>query len=128
MSAKRLFDGCDKRFRITTFVPPPYVGHILEGVYSVLAKDGQPELAYGQYDHVAWWSGKGTEQFRPLEGSNATSGSPADSVQLVFTIPRDERILSLVLEFGLIPNHPWEEPVVCIDECHVTGTKEREGE
>jgi hypothetical protein len=106
-------------YRITTFVPLENLECLLEGIIRVVP------LQYGKYDRVAWWSAVGTEQFRPLQGANPTVGSEGKiervpSVRLEFTIPRYRALLERVLTVGLIPHHPWEEPVVFVDESLVT--------
>jgi kynurenine formamidase len=108
-------------YRITTFVPPDHVDSLLEGVERVVP------LVFGQYESCAWWSGLGVEQFRPLPGSTPTVGAPGrtervPSVRLEFAIPRDPELLERVLSHGVIPNHPWEEPAVFIDESLATAS------
>lgn len=111
-------------YRITTFVPPDRLEALLTGIGSVVA------LQYGKYDHAAWWSAEGVEQYRPLPGSNPTSGaqgqvSRVPSVRLEFIIPRDPLLLDKVVGLGLVPNHPWEEPAVFVDESSVTLARHR---
>jgi hypothetical protein len=102
-------------YRITTFVPPDHLERLLNGITTAYP------LQHGNYDKVFWWSGPGTEQFRPLSGANPSYGeldstSRSASIQVVFSIPRDAQILEHVLQNGLIPNHPWEVPAIYIDE------------
>jgi hypothetical protein len=109
-------------YRITTFVPPDHVDAVLEGV------EREVPLVFGRYDHSAWWSAPGVEQFRPLPGSTPTVGKPGQierlpTIRLEFAIPRDPTLLERVLSRGLLPNHPWEEPAVFIDESQATATK-----
>ncbi len=109
-------------YRITTFVPLDRLETLLTGITSVVP------LKYGRYDQAAWWSAEGVEQFRPLPGSNPSSGtqghiSRVASVRVEFIIPRDPLLLDKVLTLGLIPNHPWEEPAVFVDESSVTLTQ-----
>ena len=106
-------------YRITTFVPPDRLEALLAGITSVVP------LQYDRYDRAAWWSAEGVEQFRPLPGSNPSSGvqgqiSRVASLRVEFIIPREPLLLDKVLTFGLIPNHPWEEPAVFVDESNVT--------
>jgi len=106
-------------YRITTFVPLDRLETLLTGITSVVP------LQYGRYDQAAWWSAEGVEQFRPLPGSNPSSGAQGQisrvaSVRVEFIIPRDPLLLDKVLTLGLIPNHPWEEPAVFVDESNIT--------
>ena len=114
-------------YRVTTFVPPDHLNGLLEGVLRVVP------LEHGRYDRIAWWSTPGTEQFRPLPGANPTTGSEGQvervaSVRVEFAIPRDPAVLERFLTLGLIPNHPWEEPAVFVDESIVTLTQVLPGE
>lgn len=109
-------------YRVTTFVPPEHLDRLLEGIFAAAP------LSFGRYDQVAWFSSPGTEQFRPRPGANPTLGSVgvlerADSIALVFSLPRDPELLDKVLSEGLIPSHPWEEPVIYIDEALSTRTQ-----
>lgn len=106
-------------YRVTTFVPPEHLEALLKGITSVVP------LAYGRYDHVALWSAPGIEQFRPQEGSNPTLGQTdtverGTSIKLEFAIPRDDELLHRLLTDGIIKSHPWEEPVIYVDECQTT--------
>jgi len=76
---------------------------------------------YGKYEHVFWWSAPGVEQFKPLKGSHPTVGQIGvternPSIKVEFCIPRETALLDKVLKEGLVPNHPWEEPVIYIEE------------
>lgn len=108
-------------YRITTFVPPDHVEAVLEGV------EREVPLVFGRYDRSAWWSAVGTEQFRPLPGSAPRVGEPGQvervaTVRLEVAIPRQPALLERVLSRGVLPNHPWEEPAVFIDEALATAT------
>ena len=110
-------------YRITTFIPPDHLEQLLEGVVAVVP------LTYGRYDRAAWWSAEGTEQFRPLPGAKPTFGKEGHTervptVRVEFTIPREPDLLERLLHEGLIPNHPWQQPAVFIDESTVTLTEE----
>jgi len=105
-------------YRITTFVPPDRLEALLAGIGKVVP------LRYGHYDLAAWWSAEGVEQYRPLPGSNPTSGvagqvSRVASIRLEFVIPRDPVLLNSVVASGLVPNHPWEEPAIFVDESSI---------
>jgi hypothetical protein len=106
-------------YRVTTFVPPDRVDALLEGIVR------QVPLTYGLYDRAAWWSAVGVEQFRPLPGANPAFGEigrveRVPTVRIEFAIPRDRAMLRRFLTKGLIPNHPWQEPAIFIDESEIT--------
>jgi hypothetical protein len=108
-----------KVYRVTTFVPPDRVDALLDGIVR------EVPLEYGRYDRSAWWSAVGVEQFRPLPGAQPTFGEVGrtervPTVRIEFVIPRDRALLDRCLTRGLIPNHPWQEPAIFIDESEVT--------
>ena len=110
-----------RMYRVTIFVPPDYVDALLDGVVR------EVPLTYGQYDRSAWWSAPGVEQFRPLPGSTPTVGKPGQvervpTVRLEFAIPRDPALLERVLSRGVIPNHPWQEPAIFVDDSLATAS------
>jgi hypothetical protein len=112
-------------YRITTFISSERVDALLEGVARV------DPLQYGQYDRAAWWSAVGVEQFRPLPGAKPTLGEVGrtervPTVRIEFAIPRDPALLTRFLTQGLIPNHPWQEPAIFVDESQVTVSHPRE--
>jgi hypothetical protein len=107
-----------RMYRVTTFVPPQSVDALLEGV------EREVPLRYGSYDRAAWWSAVGVEQFRPLPGARPAFGEVGrtervPTVRIEFAIPRDPALLMRVLSLGLIPNHPWREPAIFVDESQV---------
>lgn len=109
-------------YRITTFLPPESVEAVLDAV------EGQTPLVFGPYDRSAWWSAAGTEQFRPMAGADPTVGragktEQVPTVRLEFAIPRDPGLLARVVDEGVLPSHPWQEPAVFVDECMVTATR-----
>lgn len=106
----------EKAYRITVFVPPAQLEEVVASITMVLPPNND------QYGEVFWWSAPGTEQFRPLEGSNPASGSVGelsrmDSIELKFLLPRNKKLLHKVVEEGIYPAHPWEAPVITIDKC-----------
>jgi hypothetical protein len=114
-------------YRITVFVPPTDLERLLEHIVMITP------LAYGLYDNVAWWSHPGTEQFRPLPGSHPARGfhhsiERGSAVKLEFSIPRDEELLDRVINEGIVPAHPWEEPVICVAETLSTRMKADESD
>jgi hypothetical protein len=112
-----------KIYRVTTFVPPEHLDTLLRGIAS------EAPLRYGQYDQSAWWSAVGVEQFRPLPGAKPTSGTVGTvervpTVRVEFAIARDPTQLAQLIERGLRPNHPWQEPAVFIDETEIAVSDE----
>lgn len=107
-----------KAYRVTVFVPPAQLELLLTSITKVLSANNN------QYSEVFWWSAPGVEQFRPLAGSHPTSGiigelSRVKSIALKFLIPRDAKLLRQIIETGVRQVHPWESPVITIDECHL---------
>ena len=110
----------EKAYRITVFVPPAQLEEVLSSITRVL-----PPVS-GKYREVFWWSSPGTEQFRPLEGSNPTSGSLSElsrmgSIELKFLVPRNKELLNKIIEEGIRSAHPWEAPVITVDKCRLVG-------
>jgi hypothetical protein len=110
-----------RMYRVTTFVPPDHLDSLLEGIVR------EVPLTYGLYDRSAWWSAIGVEQFRPLPGSAPTVGQPGrvervSTVRLELAIPRDPGLLDRVLSRGVIPNYPWQEPAVFVDDSLATAS------
>lgn len=110
----------EKAYRITVFVPPAQLEEVLASITKVLPSN------FGKYREVFWWSSPGTEQFRPTEGSNPTSGSVGElsrmeSIELQFVVPRNTELLNQVIDDGIRSAHPWEEPVIIVDKCQITG-------
>ena len=74
-------------------------------------------LEYGKYDHVAFLSATGLEQFRPLQGSRAGEQAELSAVpttRITFAIPEDVNILHKVIA-AVRYAHPYEEPVVHVE-------------
>jgi hypothetical protein len=110
-------------YRVTTFVPPDHLDALLGGLTA------EVPLRYGQYDHAAWWSAVGVEQFRPLPGAKPTHGTVGavervPTVRVEFVIARDRELLSRVIEKGVRPHHPWQEPAIFVDEAEIAVSDE----
>jgi hypothetical protein len=102
-------------YRVVVFVPESALEKFIQRI--------SPEIPsfLGPYDHVVWWSGTGTEQFRPLQGADQAAGKtgeidrePSRRVELSF--PFDKAALKKFVEDVIVPAHPWEKPVVYICE------------
>ncbi len=105
-------------YRITVFIPPDSV----ESLRASLRATGM--LAYGDYADVMWRSAPGEECFTPRAGSVPAVGSTGkathrDSTQVVFSIALDRNRLETVMD-TISSVHPWEEPVVFVDETMAT--------
>lgn len=101
-------------YRITVFIPPDS----LESLRASLRATGV--LGYGAYADVMWRSTPGEECFTPGAATMPTVGlagevTHCDSSQVVFSIARDRNSLETVME-TISAVHPWEEPVVFVDE------------
>lgn len=102
-------------YKVTTYLPVRSISRVMKTIRRVV------QLKYGNYDCVAWWCANWVEEFRPLKGSNPTSGKRGKlervpSVKLQITIPRKRKLLKKIIERGIVPNHPWEVPVILVDE------------
>ncbi len=74
-------------------------------------------LRYGSYDHVAFRSATGVEQFRPLRGSRAGEQqglSEVPTYRITFAIPEDDNTLHKVVA-AVRDAHPYEEPVLHVE-------------
>ena len=74
-------------------------------------------LEYGKYDHVAFRSATGVEQFRPLRGARAGEQavlSEVPTTRITFAIPEDVAILQKVIAAARYA-HPYEEPVLHVE-------------
>ena len=102
-------------YRVVVFVPPVALDAVKQGILAVDA------LAAGGYEHGMWWSAPGSEQFRPRPGARPAQGEAGftevvDSVRLEFCLPRDPLRLQRIFEQGIVPHHPWQVPVVQVEE------------
>jgi hypothetical protein len=107
----------DKAFRLE----PAYIVSVnvpSEAAEKVLRSitDSVP-LEYGNYDHVAFRSATGVEQFRPLKGSHAGElalVAEVPTTRITFAIQEDVNILHKVIAAVRFA-HPYEEPVVHVE-------------
>jgi hypothetical protein len=107
----------DKAFRLE----PAYIVSVnvpTEAAEKVLRSitDSVP-LEYGKYDHVAFRSAIGVEQFRPLKGSRSGEQAVVAEVpttRITFAIQEDVNILHKVIA-AVRYAHPYEEPVVHVE-------------
>lgn len=102
-------------YRVVVFVPSAALDAVKQGVLAVDA------LAAGDYEHGMWWSAPGFEQFRPCAGATPVQGEVGrtevvGSMRLEFCLPRDPQRLQRIFEQGIVPHHPWQLPVVQVEE------------
>jgi hypothetical protein len=86
-------------------------------------------LQYGDYEHVAFRSAAGVEQFRPLKGSRAGEQvelSEVPTTRVTFAIPQSTDVLRKVVA-AIREAHPYEEPVIQIHAGWISRAK-HEGE
>ena len=107
-------------YHFRVIVPAQYVAELLRSIEKVVP------LTYGNYDRVAWVSSPGTGQCRVLPGANPASREDLnviaeeddllqmECVTIEFSIPRDDALMRSVIEDGIFPVHPWDEPVVSV--------------
>ncbi|MCU1067332.1 hypothetical protein [Stenotrophomonas maltophilia] len=105
-------------YRVVVFVPSVALDAVKQGILAVDA------LAAGDYEHGMWWSAPGFEQFRPRVGASPAQGvvgrtEVVGSVRLELCLPRDPQRLQCIFEQGIVPYHPWQVPVVQVEEIEV---------
>jgi hypothetical protein len=101
-------------YKVTVFVPPNALEQVLAALRTVT------HLQYGAYDHVAWHSAPGVEEFRPLPNAKPTVGNVGElcrhpSAQLIFCISREARLFRAVVD-AILSAHPWEQPIILAEE------------
>lgn len=104
-----------KLFHVVIYVPQYHADAYIESISPHIPK------LFGHYDHCAWRSAEGVEQFRPLDGANPTRGNHGEvtqlpSVRFEFSHPYDRDRLQKLSDTVLKPFHPWEEPVIIVTE------------
>lgn len=102
-------------YRIVVFVPEAGFDE-----FATIISASIPSFL-GPYDHVAWWSENGTEQFRPLKGAHPVSGGIGEvrqelSRRVELSLPYDHATLQRFVEEVIVPAHPWEKPVLYVYE------------
>ncbi len=65
----------------------------------------------GNYDHVCIWFDKATEQHRHVNDGNIMRATCA---RFELSIQADDEVLNSIINDHVIPNHPWEEPVILV--------------
>lgn len=93
-------------YKITVYVPSDYLSNFIQNISPYI-----PSFL-GNYDHVCWWSEAGTEQYRSLENQKIEQ-KPSHRIEIY--LPKDDTILSNFINEIVVPNHPWDEPVITIN-------------
>lgn len=65
----------------------------------------------GKYDHVCWWSAEGVEQSRRIGTEDAVK---VLSQRVEISFPDNEDGINKFITNIIIPNHPWDEPIITI--------------
>lgn len=106
--------GCLIRVQI----PPEDVNLVIEAIINVTP------LSYGSYDQVLFKYNNGTLQFKPLEsaigGAEDLNQLPCDEIS--FYLPKNDALIASVIE-AIFESHPYEEPVILIQEVLRTRSK-----
>lgn len=110
--------------RIIVQVPEPQVQKVIDAIRAV---DGSK---YGDYDSVAFISTPGRQQFRSLGTGRNTANTAVVEVPCVelsfFVAASDEVVIDLLK--AIYGAHPYEEPVVFVEQClrtlHIRGLDE----
>ncbi len=101
--------GC---YRISVYVPADVLKSFIAKV--------SPQIPsfLGNYDHVCWWSDQGSEQYRHKHGEKIEC-NPSHRVEII--VPQNDEELQKFIEDVIIPNHPWEEPVITFSTQKIVG-------
>jgi hypothetical protein len=107
-------------------VPVGYEAELLHSVEKVVP------LTFGNYDRVARVSSPEIVRCRALPGANPNPATrdnlnvdaeeddllQMECVTVEFSIPRDDALMRSVIEDGIYPAHPWDEPGVFVYPAH----------
>ncbi|MCB1783757.1 MAG: hypothetical protein KDI13_07140 [Alphaproteobacteria bacterium] len=93
-------------YRVSVFVPEEAFEAFLQAISPAI-----PSFL-GHYDHVCWWSEKGIEQFRKIDGDGHIVRAACRRVS--FSMPVDDDLLDMLIQKHILPVHPWEEPVILV--------------
>ncbi|MBK6896297.1 MAG: hypothetical protein IPH06_06880 [Alphaproteobacteria bacterium] len=101
-------------YRLTVFVPEEALESFVKAV--------SPKIPafLGNYDHVCWWSERGTEQSRESVQGKIER---VPCVKFECSLPKDTNLLERFIEERVRPAHPWKEPVILIAEYKIMKNK-----
>lgn len=110
-----------KSYRITVFIPAGHAQAYIEKI-----QDHIPSFL-GEYDRVLWFSDvsqeQGFEQYRAKNtnvGKNVSRETEQEhSMKIEFSIPYDDTLCARLTRDLLVPAHPWEEPVILVQEARI---------
>lgn len=94
-------------YRVTIFVPLDALEDF------ILTVSPHIPAFLGTYDHVCWWSENGIEQSRKVK-DGVIKRVPCARFECF--LPYDEKKVTAFIETAVKPAHPWEEPVIVIQE------------
>jgi hypothetical protein len=99
-------------------IPTDDVSAVLDAVVELSS------LRYGSYEQVAFTTNAGSQQFKPLEGSKPgdTDLITISCNEISFTVPKNDETVAAVIE-AIFQSHPYEEPVILIQEVMSTRFK-----
>ncbi|MFQ5760909.1 MAG: hypothetical protein ACE5HM_08025 [Acidiferrobacterales bacterium] len=101
----------EEQYLVRVQIPTNDVSRVLEAIINVCP------LRYGNYEQVAFRYNAGTQQFKSLEASKLGETDltyvPCDEIS--FTVPKSDRTITAVIE-AIFESHPYEEPVILIQE------------
>ncbi|KZL14713.1 MULTISPECIES: hypothetical protein [unclassified Pseudovibrio] len=99
--------------RITVQVPEPSAQNIIDHLCKITS------LKYGDYDSVTFKTAGGIQRFRSLgSGRNAATTDAVEvlCIELSFFLENDAALAAQVIE-EVYCTHPYEEPVIFVENC-----------
>lgn len=108
----------EEEYLVRVQIPTNDVTRVLKAIIAV------SPLRYGNYEQVAFRYNAGTLQFKPLEGSKPIETDLIHIAcdEISFTVPKSDEMMATVIE-TIYETHPYEEPVVLIQEVMSTRFK-----
>lgn len=105
----------EKVYTLNVFVRPAEARSLIERI------NAEGDFYVGKYRNVIWMSAEGWEEFTPVLGSSPVSGvigtrTGEAAVCLEFSLPLDRTAVERLVNDVIIPNHPWEQPVIRVRE------------
>ena len=102
-------------------IPVDDVSRVLEAIVRVTP------LRYGNYERVSFRCRQGMQQYKPLAGSKTGRAELVNILtdEISFTVPRNDKTIIAVID-ALFESHPYEEPVILIQDVMSTRFKYRQ--